>query len=636
MPLSRKATVKIDKFTFGCSFLLDEKDLSFKDAKNITLNDFKLEKRYGIWPLSEANLQDPQSVSFFKKADSTRYFIVRNRLGFSRVNPEDGSVTTISNTLTRTRRHRGLTWINRHIIADADGLFQYDGSVLTQVGQQSPVAVTLATDAPAGTITTGTYVASITYYSSVNGFESEASSESAGVAVSGSQSLKVGGIPTTALNATIDKIRIYLRNTATAVTVFYAEVPLGTASYTIVASSLSSQSPPSDVSTPPSGECRYICEFNKRLVAVFADDPNTVLASNEDDPDAFDSNFRLAITGDGPITGIATGLFNDTVLDPYLVIFKENKIGIYSEINGQANLVELNSRLGCVSHDSIIVRNGDVYFMSKFGWYGIKNGRLISKDGQPYPLGGGKINDIFNEDGFQYQLSQLLMNKSHSFYVQERDKYVTFVYEAETKSRKAYCYDFITDSFLPWYYPVDITHSCAGEDALGNECPLVLQNNELNDTNYPNTLFKFYSKNAYTDKYFPSTGVTNTDAIDAWGILNWVDGKDFDATYNYRECLIRAQRGQPDITLKAWVNFTHQFETSNSFVIPDPDATFILDQSMLDVDALGEGRDIVTARLDINLCGESLLMGFYQSENDANMVISAVQLEFSKNGNRNT
>jgi hypothetical protein len=636
MPLSKKAILKIKEFNFGVSYRIDEKSLSFKDAQNVSLNDGKLEKRNAIRPLSLANLQDPQSVSYFKKSDLSRYYLIRSASDFSKLNAEDGTVTTISGTLSRTRRHRALTWIDRHIIADADGLFQFDGSVFTQVGQQSPASPLTEIGGVPGSLDAASYEVVISFYSSANGFESAPSSPSNITAITGTDSLKVGSIPTTAANATIDKVRIYARKTTIATYNFYAEIPLGQAEYTIIENSLSSQAPVSDSSPPPSGEVRYICEFNKRLIAVFADDPNTVRGSDEEVPDSFDDDFRLAITGDGPITGIATGLFNDTVLDPYLVIFKENKIGIYSEINGQANLVELNARLGCVSHDSIIVRNGDVYFMSKFGFYGIRNGKLMSKDGQPYPLAGGAILDIFTESGFQYGLNQGLLSKSHSYYSQERDQYVTFVYESvSSKSRRAYCYDFKTDSFLPWTFPVDITHSIAGEDTSGNECPILLQNNELNDINYPNTIFKFYSKNPFSDLFYPETGQTSEIAIDAWAILNWVDGQDYDASFNYRECLIRIQRGQPDITLKAWVNFTYQNESSDSFDVPDPDATFILDESRLDVDALGEGRDIVTSRVDINLAGESVLLGFYQSELDANMVISSMQLEFSKNGNRN-
>lgn len=639
MTLSRKTNLKIDRFNFGVSYKLDEKKLSFKDARNVQLKQGRLEKRHGTWPLSLANLSNPQSISFFKTKQQSRFYIVRLGSSFVKVDADGDTTVIIRSDLSAIQKHRGLTWNNdRHIITNGtDGVFQYNGVTLTQVGQNQPAVVpSISAGGLPGSIPAGTYQGKISFYSTATGFESNPSSATAQLVVTAGQSIKISSIPTSASNATIDTVRVYLKRTTQADYIFYIDIPLGQAEVTIQSESFSSQTPVDNAASPPSGNVIQAIEFNRRLVLIYE---NEARGSNQEDPDAFDDGeeaFIIAMSGDGPMTGGATGLFNNSVLDPYLVLFKENKTAIYSEIGGESRLVELNENIGCVSPDTIIRRNGNIYFMSKFGFYGISNGRLITKDGQPYRLGGDDIRDIFEYSDLEYMLSTSRLKNSFSFYHQERDSYVTFIYEGNNnKSYKAYAYDFETDSFLPWEFPYAVKHATTGEDTNGIECPILLQNNEENDITKPNLAMKFYGRNQYSDKYYLTEADATFGAISAYAILNWVDGNDYERSYNYREYILRVKRGQPDVTLKAWVNFTYKNEYSNSFELPEPDATFILDQSQLDVDALGEGRDVVTARTDVNLCGESILLGFYQSENSANMVISSAQLNFSRNGNRN-
>jgi hypothetical protein len=84
------------------------------------------------------------------------------------------------------------------------------------------------------------------------------------------------------------------------------------------------------------------------------------------------------------------------------------------------------------------------------------------------------------------------------------------------------------------------------------------------------------------------------------------------------------------------VNFTLNDEYQQFLDITNPDASFILDVSSLDVDSLGDGRGAITSRIDLNQTAESILIGFFQSEANSNMIICSSQLNFSKNGNRNT
>ncbi|WP_196301551.1 hypothetical protein, partial [Streptococcus pneumoniae] len=65
---------------------------------------------------------------------------------------------------------------------------------------------------------------------------------------------------------------------------------------------------------------------------------------------------------------------------------------------------------------------------------------------------------------------------------------------------------------------------------------------------------------------------------------------------------------------------------------------FILDEDpggVLDEDTFGDERTIVTARQDINRCGENILVGFYQNETDGNINLVSAQMDFNKNGIRN-
>lgn len=641
MPLNKRAIFKIDEFDFGLSYRLDEKRKSFREAKNVMLNKKRLEKRYGIAPQSESPpaFSNPQSLSYLKRSNGSRSFLIKDAASFLRIS-EDGQDTfgVGLSSLSQLGRHRSITLNDRSIIADTNGLFQFDGVTMNTLGSTPPIVPTISVQTGGGSIDAGNYRVKTTFYSSVTGYESNPSPQSNEVTIVAGQFVRVFNTSNSNPNTTIDKIRIYIKRSTQVDYLFALEVPLAQANSDVLSNSLSSQVPPDNSDLPPTGGVKYLAEFNGKLVISGIEQyPNEFWMSNQDDPESFDNGgVRFALSGDGPITGMQTGFFSDSVMDPYLVIFKKNKTFVYSEIGEQPRLVELDARIGCASHDTIVVRNGDVYFMSEFGFYGISNGKIIKKDGDPYPLGGGLIDDIFTEREFDKKLNRSKFSDFFSVYYQTQDLYVTWVTEGSGQYfNKAYAFHFALDGFTEWYFPINFVFSIVGEDSSGNETiftPSVIPASGFQS----NCIHQINKNNIFKDRYFPQDSVLATEqAIEVNGVINWKDGGDYDSSFNFRELLIRAPRNQQDITVNSWVNYTLKNQTSKTYTLPDPDGTFTLDVSQLDVGILGEGRDVVTSRNDLNLCGESILIGFYQNTIDANIVVCSMQLNFSKNGNRN-
>lgn len=652
MPLNRRALVKIPKFDLGLSYRIDEKGLYYRDAKNAMMSNGRLEKRYGIDFLIKDSVGDSpnfgstNSVSYFKNVNGADFYIFKAQTALYKVDNDSTTFVTLNGSypFNADSKHRGITLNNRHFIAaGSDGLFQYDGHNFSKAGQQQPSAVTVATSGAGYSLPASVYSVQITFYASSTGYEGMPSSPSNTVTVTAGQRIDISGIPTTAENTFIDKVRIYAKRTGQVDYFFYKEIPIGGSVATIEQDTNSTQSPPEDAQALPVGGAKYMTEFNGRLViAGNSQFQNEAIASNIDDPESFpdgETALRIAVSGDGPITGIATGLFNDTVLDPYLVIFKESSTWVYSEIGETSRLVKLNANIGCVSHDTIIVRNGDVYFLSRYGWYGISNGRIIKKDGQPYSLGGGAIDDIFEDSGVSQYINRQKLSEAFSVYFQNQDVYVTFLpLNGSNEFYDAYVYNFGKDNFLKWTFPVNMVGAATAEDSLGQEIILLCQRNPTWSIDRPSCLFKMSRNVPYSDTYYPENedNPTKVTAAIDWNVLlGWIDGDDYDASYDFREFLLRLKRYQPNITVKVWVDYTYSYNQEQEMELPEPDATFILDESYLDIDALGEGNDAVTARVDLCASGENVLIGLFQNETNENIIITSGQLNFSKNGNRN-
>jgi hypothetical protein len=651
MPLALRAIKKINNFNLPLSYKADETGDKFKDSLNCFFNNGKLESRHGYTRYNENFLGGAiKSLSYFKSTAGTRYIIAKADEALISV-AESGLHTSLNGfildqsvldeeimvedeiALTANTKHRGITLNNRHIIAvESDGLFQYNGSVLTQLGQDAPSAPSVAASGSGNTITASDYKVNITYYDSTNGFETNAV-QSATVTVSSGQKIAVTSIPTDPENANIDKVRVYLEDVTAATNPFFiAEINLGTTSYNITADSTSAQEPPTKNAKPLAGGAKYLTEFNTQLVyAGNSTFPNDVFFSEPELPDALNdlgTTERLFVSGNGDITGLATGFYNDSNLDPYLVIFKRKSTHIYSNIGGNTKFVQISDEVGCVSHDTIIVKNGDVYFLSTGGWRVISNGRFfVDRGGDEFKLADGLIDDIFTTPTteFSFALNKNNMSNFFSVHYSTLDHYMTWVNEGtSTDFAKVYNYELDTNHFRPYSFTINATAATVAEDSTGEEIVLFADADGF--------IYKHSVKEARTD--VDSSNAST--AFNVFALINWFNGtEDYDASYSFRELIIKAITSSNNIEIRAFVNYIQSNETILDYSFPDPSSGFILDVSKLDEGSFGDDRTIVKARGDINRTGINILIGFYQEIAGANINLVNGQLHFNKNGNPN-
>lgn len=634
MPLRKKSARKFRSFDIPVSYRVGETRERLKDALNVFSNQGRLETRFGRSLYNSTLLSGPiLSLSYFKTSAGVKYVIAKVGTELISV-ATSGASTVIKTGLTATTKHRGITWArgssSRHIISiEEDGLFQWNGTTFTQLGQASPVGHTVATTT--GTITNGTYRVHLTYYSSTTGFESN-SSHSSNVTTS-SQGILVSDLPTTADNATIDKLRIYLKNVNNADDPLYVdEVALGTLTYSITEDPDSVETCPTAHGVPLAGGGKFVTEFNHKLVYAGNNSfKNDVFFSESDLPDAFNdgtADGRLVVyaSGNGEITGLATGLYNNTVLDPYLVIFKKRSTEVYSEINGVGRSVVISKEIGCVSHNTIAVKNGNVYFLSDQGWRVIENGRLVvDQSGNPATLGLGDIDDIFTQPGFSYEINKAQANNAFSVYYSTLDQYLTWIPEGgSTDLSKTYNFEFRVGGFKPYQFNTASTAACIGEDSDGAEVVFMGDSNGA-----------IYTHSVKEEKGSDDNSAGTAQAVESFAVLSWLDGDDVDASFNWREILVKRVAGSGNMTVRAWVNYSVD-EAVDSYLFESAEKGFTLDVDTLDDTALTEsGRTIETSRADINQSGENLLIGFYISSVGDSLGLVSAQVEFNKNGNRN-
>lgn len=631
MPLNLRAIKSVKKFNKPVSYRIYERGDKLIDARNVISNQDRCDTRHGTSRYNSTSLGGQiLSMSYFVKTDGTQYALAKVGTVLYSV-AKTGSHTAIKTGLSSTTKHRGLTENNRHIIAiEGDGLFSWNGTIFSQLGQAAPAALTAAA-ATGGSLTTGSqYQAAITYYASALGFETNAQTSSI-VTVSGSDlRVALSAIPATADNGFVDKIRIYLKDvTANGSFLFIDEVALGTTTYNIDTESTSSQTPPENNGAPLGGGGKYITFFGQRLVySGNSGFLNDVFFSEEELPDAYNPNddqLVISTPGQGAVTGLATGLFNDSHLDPFLVIFKRKSTHIYSELGGDPRFTTISNEIGCVSADTIQVKNGVVYFLSEDGWRGISNGQFFKdQQGDVVNLGGGDIDDLFKSPGFVYEINRSTFTNAFSVYYPTLDQYMTWVGEGSNSAfTKTYVYEFETGGFKPFEFPCIATAACLGED----------------DSRRPQVLFGtsdgYIIKHSVNESRSDINVAGETVAIDAYVVMSWGgDDQDFDATYNYRELIVRALVNSGEITCKTFLNFNFNNIQDDMYDFSDPDSGFILDSSQLDIGVFGDDRAIVTARADINRVGESIAIGFYQNSINTNLGLVSLQLNESKNGNR--
>lgn len=609
--------------------VLDQDKLS--DARNVFNNEGVQETRYGIKRFNSTSLGGaPLSLSFFKDNSSNIYRLAKVGTVLYKVNAS-GAHTSLKSSLTSTTKHRAVTFNNRHIVAiEGDGLFSYNGTTFTQLGQAAPTGVSAVIAAGGTLVDTNVYKVGVTFYSSSTGFESNYFETNSVTAAGANKQIDVSSIPATAANATIDKVRIYLKNvTANSSYLFVTELSLGTTTYSITAPSVSTVTPPTTHAAPISGGGKYLSVFGNRLAyAGNSSFPSDVFFSEEDLPDAYDdtaTQLVLNIPGAGPITGLATGYFDDSHLDPYLVAFKKNSISVYSELGGIPKLATFEGNVGCVSAETIKVVNGFIYFMSENGWRAINRGRLVvdSKE-KPYSLGNGDIDDIFTRVGWNYELNSANYANFFSAYFVINSQYLTFVSEgANNTITKAYVYEEKIAGFRVFEFKTVLTCAADGETDAGNSCFYLGDNSGY--------LFYYSSKNSRYDE----DSSANQQSIPAYIIFSYILPGEDTNSYNFKTLTLRAFSSQNPLEVRCFANFDRIDGDTYSYDFPSLSSDFTLDVSQLDVDTIGDERVPVTAMGDVSLTGETLSVGIYQDVISGNIGLISAQVALNKNGNRN-
>lgn len=628
MTLRKRAIKDYKKLNKAVSFRLLDQD-KFSDCKNVINNEGIQETRYGLERFNDTTLGGSvTSQSFFKSAAGTAYNLAKVSSAMYRVS-SSGAHTSLKTGLTAGVKHRAVTFIDRHIIAlGSDGLFFYDGTNFSPLGQAAPATPSVAIAAGGSLVDGTTYQVAITFYSTATGFESNYNGTSTVAATAVNKTISITSIPSTATNLSIDKVRIYIKNvTASSSFLYSTEINLGTTTANITAMSTSTITPPTTNYPPETGGGKYLAVFGDRIAyAGNSSFPSEVFFSKPYLPDAYDNADVpgvLLASEQGPITGLATGFFDDASLSPYLVVFKRNSITIYSEIGGTAAQAVLDNSIGCVNADTIRVGNGVIYFLSDHGWRAIRRGTLVKKsDDSPFTLGDGDIDDIFTRSGWTFEINSDNYANVFSAYYPINSQYITFVSEGQdTSILKAYVYEERIGGFRIWTFKYNIASACDGEDTSGNQAVI------LGDTE--GFIYTYCIKNSRYDQ----TSTLNQLSIPAIIKLSYIQPGDESTTYNFKTLTVKALANDNPIMVTTNPTYGVDLYEENSYEFPNISTPFTLDVSQLDVDTLGDDRIPVTVRGDISLTGETLVVTFEQDIIGGNIGLISAQVEMNKNGN---
>lgn len=635
MPLKKRAAKKWKDFNLPLSYKINEDRPRLRDARNVFSAQGRLQNRFGYSRYNAVTLGgEVLSVSYFKMGDGTRKILAKIGTVLYSV-AETGAHTAIKSGLTSTTKHRSIT-INYGaksmcvIAIEGDGVFLYDGTTLDDLGQAVPSAPTLAKNEGAGTVAADDYYVKLSFYSSTLGWETNCGAASSKVtADAGNDALTVTDIPATAANAFIDTVYIYIKK-GTADYVYDSSVALGTVTKSITTNTTNTDTEETTHGDYPYTGAKYLAHFNNKLV-VAGDStyPHDVAFSETDLINAWDdtsTQLRLFTPGQGPITGLAIGFFNDSVLDPYLIIFKSRSIHIYSEVGDYERFTTISNEIGCVSDKTISIRNGVIYFLSASGWRAINNGKLITDpdSGETFVLGREDLQDIFNSPGYTYELNKANFDDFFSVYYSELDQYITWVSESGNESYyKSYVFQFDIGGFTSYSWTIPATCACTAEDSSNNEVVLFGDGDGF--------LYTHSIDELRTDVDEDNTAT----AFDAFAIMTWFDGDDLDSSYNFRKLMVRAIESANDVSVKTWINYNLTESNPSDLTFTNDNGGFQLDFSHLDEDVLGDDRDIGFAQNDLNIRGRNLSVGFYQCIANANMNLIAMQIDFNKNGNNN-
>lgn len=633
MPQLRKATKKWKFIDRSVSYDVLKKD-KLIDASNVYPKNGRLNTRppLKIWRRMDDSSTPIDSISWHKDSSGLYNAIVKQ--GTNLIACSETSQSTLKSGLTDGIKHRGVTYSGRHFIAmGVDGLFSTDGTIFTQLGQSAP-AFDQSTDVSAvygvgGTFsTTVGYSVRITYYSSSTGFESNALKNVSILSSTPANFALRVTLPTTADNLTIDKVRIYLAEDSIADDQYFfiSEVDLGTSSYDILSSPTSTQVPPTKNGFIPSNKGKYLAIFDGSLVIAGNDDyPNDIFISERYYPDAFDQTSTartLFADGQGDVTGIGVGFYNNDGLNPFLCIFKRDSIQIYSEIGGLPYQATISDDIGCISHDTIKTIDGVVYFMSAQGWYSVINGRLAYRaEGKPAEISGNDLDSIFNKNTGDHNLTRSNFDNFFSCYYPTLNQYMTFVSEdGGTDISRCYTFDVENRGFYPFNFSALL--SGVANWTSSNEIDYLLFSSATSGRIYS------YATNEETD-----ATRTNIESglIEPFIVTEYTYGDDIDATFNFGYMYIRAKYDSDALNARVYLDYNRQDFESSIFPSTEPDMGFVLDESKLDEGVMINSDKIEVSKVGIFKTAKSLMVQLYK-DNDGDIGLIDFQVDVSKNG----
>ena len=652
MPLAKRAEYNWPSINLPVSYKALAQD-RMADALNVVSNQGLLEtrpgsSRYNATSLSGTSSKEINSISYFKNNAGTIHVLAKVQediflvaltgshtlLSGGFILDEDyldEDALTASGNMVAANRHRSVTVRGRHLLAiGSNGLYSYDGTTFTQLGQAVPAAPTASATVGGTLVASNAYDVAFTLYDNDNGFETNIGTALRVTTTGANRTITFSvAAPSSADNANMDRVRVYLRDaTAAGEYLFIETIALGATPTAISTIPTSTVTPPTRNATPIAGGGQYIVVFGDSIVyAGNATYQSDVIFGTPGIPDAFDdtsTGIRLYAPGNGPITGLGVGFYGgaDQEKYPFLCIFKRNSVEVYDSTNGQSTI---SDQIGCVAHDTIKTINGAVFFMSTVGWHVIINGKIKKDDNNDaYHLGEGDLQSIFTINGYTYAINKGNLTNAFSVYYPTLNQYMTFITESgSTETRKAYNYELNIAGFRPYSFPLLTYAACSAENASGEDIVLMAVDGGF--------ILKHSISEARSDVLANGT----TQAINAFFQMFWMGGQDMDSSYNFGSVIMRALESSSAITARYWLDYKYQTPQLETFDFNSDETGFILDVSRLDEGVMGDGRTVITYGGDVFKTGLALLVGFYQNIINANMNILGLQIDVSKNGSRN-
>jgi hypothetical protein len=323
----------------------------------------------------------------------TRYHIyigADGRIGYVASDPTGTGATTAiaAATFTGTFLPDFAQAKNLLFIVDDAARKKLRSTTLEGFGITRPASVpTLAAGAAGGM--TGTFQIRVTYYNSNTGHESSASDSSASQALT-AQKLSLTNIPVSA-DAQVTSRKIYIRNTANQTAFRLADTIANNVDTTltvdVTTSSLTILAPNTTENDEPPSTAKFAAWFNSYM---FVADDDNIYWSKKDYPESFDGeDYEPIGANDGQkITGLVG-------YEDVLLIFKSRSVYVLTGKSPVSWRIEpLFTDIGCVSHRSIVVAGGALWWWSEDGpvkWDGTGKPSKIAQ----LLLGGITINDTY-------------------------------------------------------------------------------------------------------------------------------------------------------------------------------------------------------------------------------------------------